>query len=209
MREERYLDPFSIVSVSDNVDLVFVPGAVQKIEVEAGKNLIPNITTEVSNYQLTIKNNTDCNWMRSYDKKITVYVTQPYLIEIYNHSYGKVSNTGQLEFDSLKIHNYGNGELNMNIKCDKLWVDTNFLGDVILSGEATEVDTHCFRLARLDTRNLKCQDFTILSEAEGDHFVYAENSLTGTIKSIGNVHYYGNPVTTNFQDLGEGNFIKN
>lgn len=208
IKEKRELDYFSGIIVNGNIDLILSSNTSQLVEVEAGKNIIDNITTEIINYQLIIKNKNKCNWLRSYDKKIKVYVSQPALIELYNLSYGKISNTNQQVFDSLVIHNYGNGELNMNIKCNKLRVDTNFLGDVFFSGEATVVKAHCFRLARLDTRYLKCQDLEIISEAEGDVFVNAENSISGKITSKGNVYYHGNPSILNLQDLGEGNFIK-
>lgn len=206
--EKRVLGPFSSISVNDNIDLIFTPGPQQDVVVEAGENIIDNISAEVINYQLILKNKNKCNWLRSYDKKIKVYISQPALIELYNLSDGKISCTGQMLMDSLIIHNYGNGELNLNIQCDKLRVDTNFFGDVIFSGEATELSAHCFRLARLDTRSLKCQNATVLSEAEGDIFVYAENSFSGTIKSKGNVYYSGNPASINLQDQGEGNFIQ-
>lgn len=208
IKEKRNLGYFTVIDVYDNIDLIFSSDSLQMIEVEAGKNIIDNITTEVINYQLIIKNKNKCNWLRSYDKKIKVYVSQPALVELYNRSYGKISNTTQQIFDTLIIHNYGNGEVNMNIKCNKLNFDSNFFGDINFSGEATEVNVHCFRLARLNTKNLKCQNMKITSDAEGDIFVYAENSISATIKSKGNIYYYGNPIITNFQDQGEGSFIK-
>jgi hypothetical protein len=208
IKEQRILPYFSVIDIHDNIDLILSNDSLQKIEVEAGKNIIDNIKTEVVNYQLVIKNTNKCNWLRSYDKKIKVYVSQPALVELYNNSYGKISNIEQQLFDTLTIHNYGNGELNMNIKCHKLKFDSNFFGDINLYGEATDVLIHCFRLARLDTRYLKCQNMNITLDAEGDVFVNAENSIIGKITSKGNVYYYGNPPTTNFEDLGEGNFIK-
>jgi hypothetical protein len=206
--ESRNLPPFNVIFVHDNLDLIFTSDTVQKVEIEAGKNIMDGISTEVINGSLYIKNNNKCNWARSYDKKIKVYISQPSFFELYNYTSGNISNSKQQVFDSLIIHNYGNGELNMNIKCDKLKVDTNFFGDIILSGEAGEVQAHCFRLARLDTRSLKCQDFSILYEAEGDSYIYAENNLSGKIKSAGNVYYYGNPVTTNLIVEGNGKFVK-
>ena len=134
-------------------------------------------------------------------------MTQPNLTELYNQSYGKISNTSQLTFDTLIVHNYGNGELNLNIKCKKLKVDTNFFGDLFFYGEANKVEAHCIRLAKLNTIGLKCQDLDIISDAEGDVFVFAENSIKGRINKKGNVFYYGNPVITELVDNGEGNFV--
>lgn len=208
IREYRTLAPFSSFAVTDNIDVILSPGAVPSIEIEAGENLLDYITTEVNNYHLVISNKNKCNWLRSYDKRIKVYITQPSLIEIYNLSHGIISNTDQLVFDSLILHNYGNGQLNLNIRCKKLNIDTNHFGDVTFTGEATEVNAICYRLARLDTRNLKCRDVNIRAAGEGDVFVNAENSLTGVLTNTGNVYYTGNPVTVNLRDEGKGDFIR-
>lgn len=207
VKEKRSQGYFSTITVYDNIDLILSNTGIESVEVEAGENILDGIKMEIVNYNLIIKNKNKCNWLRSYDKKIKVYINQPALVELYNLSNGTVSSSEQLVLDSLIIHNYGNGSLDMNLKCDKLIVDTNFLGDLTFSGEATVVKAHCIRLARLDTRKLKCQDLHITSDAESDAYVYAENSLSGIIRNQGNVFYSGNP-TVDVKDEGKGNFIK-
>ena len=70
--EERQLPTFTSVYVEDNVNLIFVEDTVQKVIVEAGKNLLKNIKTEMIGDQLQIRNINKCNFVRKYDIPINV-----------------------------------------------------------------------------------------------------------------------------------------
>src|SRR5690348_5293144 len=66
-QETRSLSSFDRIIVDNNVNVVLSIGP-QQVTVEGGKNLLPNITTDVANGALTLKNKNICNWLRSYKK---------------------------------------------------------------------------------------------------------------------------------------------
>src|SRR5512138_915177 len=68
--EERILPDFDSLVLNDNVNLILTYDSmpIQTVAVEAGKNLLRGITTEVSNGELIIHNLNVCNWVRSFNK---------------------------------------------------------------------------------------------------------------------------------------------
>ena len=73
--ETRFINSFSSIDLNGKITLYLISGNENKIEIKAGKNLIPKITTQVNQSVLTIDNNNTFNWVRSYKKdEISVYV---------------------------------------------------------------------------------------------------------------------------------------
>src|SRR5437763_903143 len=74
VQQERQLSTFHSVYVEDNVNLIFQEDTVQKIIVEAGKNLIDLVKTEMRGDELYLHNDNKCNFSRRYDIPINVYI---------------------------------------------------------------------------------------------------------------------------------------
>src|SRR4051812_11512617 len=74
IQETRQLPAFHSVFVEDNVNLIFQEDTMQKITVEAGKELIALVKTEMNGDQLHIHNDNKCNFSRRYDIPINVYI---------------------------------------------------------------------------------------------------------------------------------------
>ena len=63
--EYRAVQQFNEIQVMNNINLFITYDTIQEIRVEAGKNLVNLIKTDVNNNRLIIKNNNKCNWIRS------------------------------------------------------------------------------------------------------------------------------------------------
>src|SRR5665213_264569 len=74
IQEERQLPTFHSVYVEDNVNVIFQEDTMQKIIVQAGKNLIKLVKTEMIGDELYIHNENRCNFMRRYNIPINVYI---------------------------------------------------------------------------------------------------------------------------------------
>src|SRR5437868_14955643 len=71
----RNIAAFHQVELIDNINLILTQDTVEQIKIEAGENLQPNISTDVQNGILTIRNNTACNWIRKLSETINVYLS--------------------------------------------------------------------------------------------------------------------------------------
>ena len=84
IQEVRSVGAFDSIDVRDNVNVILIMDSVNKVVVESGKNIISGITTDVADHQLTIQNLNKCNWLRSYDKPLNVYISVKKLLKIKN-----------------------------------------------------------------------------------------------------------------------------
>src|SRR3972149_5567093 len=69
VREQREVGDFSSMEVYNNVNVVISQDTLNQVIIEAGENLLEEITTEINGATLVIRNNNKCNWVRSYKKK--------------------------------------------------------------------------------------------------------------------------------------------
>src|ERR1035437_4176093 len=60
--ETRTINGFDSIVVQDNMNVFIIQDPNFEVKVEAGKNIVPLITTSVVNGTLTISNNNRCNW---------------------------------------------------------------------------------------------------------------------------------------------------
>lgn len=70
----RELDAFHRIFVGPNVRVVLVQDSVNKVLINAGKNLTAFITTDVVDGVLTLTNDNKCNFLRSYKHEVTIEV---------------------------------------------------------------------------------------------------------------------------------------
>jgi len=102
--ETRTPSDYTRIELNDNINLVITQDSINKISVEGGEKLLPNIQTEFVDNKLIIKNNNKCNWVRSYKNKFTVYVSAKSLKRIEYFGSGNITSTNTLVADTLEIN---------------------------------------------------------------------------------------------------------
>ena len=80
--QTRTAEPFRYLHMKNNVDVFLTWGQEYSIQVKAGKNIIPGIKTTIDRHTLTISNENTCNWLRSYESPLEVYISAPALDSI-------------------------------------------------------------------------------------------------------------------------------
>ncbi|RYF95964.1 MAG: hypothetical protein EOO00_03905, partial [Chitinophagaceae bacterium] len=110
----RKLDAFNHLLVSDNINVTLVQGDKEEIEITAPGNILPNITTNITQNVLTIANNTGCRWMRDASEKINVRLYFKELVRLDYQGSGLIDNADTLRLPSLHIESVnGAGEINL------------------------------------------------------------------------------------------------
>jgi len=204
--EERSVNEFDSIEVNNNVNLFISKDSISKVVVEAGKNILPDIITTVENKQLIIRNENTCNWVRSYNKPINVYISTPYLYKIYYNSSGNITSLNTLEFDSLKLEAWGGCgtiELDIDIFQGYFYLQLG-TSDIHLKGSCGVASMYSGDFGLLDARELRCGFVFIASRSSNDCYVKVNQGLNATIESIGNIYYYGSPeeITTTINGAG-------
>lgn len=208
--ETRESVEFTYLVLQNNVDIFLSSAPQYSISVRAGKNIIPGIKTEISGKTLTISNENSCNWVRSYESPIEVYLEVPELDSILYQSSGNITSLNQFRSEYLKLDVIeGAGSIN-------LWVDLHE-GMFNLSYGTTDLTvrgyshiSHLYsegygpaNLSQLNT------EFTYMTnKSTNDCRVRSNLSLQVTITNVGDVYYSGDPETISRDIRGEGKLYK-
>jgi hypothetical protein len=207
VKQERILKDFDSIEVRDYVNLVISQDSVNKVTVESGQNIISGITTEVIDRQLIIRNTNKCNWLRSYDVPLNVFVSVKNLMKIYYLSSGNVSTTNTLKSHSLVVEVWGGAgtiDLDMDI-FQGYFVIQMGTADLNLHGSCAINTIYSGDYGLFQCTNLKSRYTFVTNAGSNDCYVNSSYFLEATIGSIGNIYYTGKPdsIVTHIQGAGE------
>ena len=91
--KEVELASFEEVIVYGRIKLYIEHGEEQKVVIRSGENLISEVTAEVENGRLSLRNGNECNFFREYDLT-SVYVTVPNLTWLQNAGNKNIESVG-------------------------------------------------------------------------------------------------------------------
>jgi hypothetical protein len=171
--ERRSLGSFDSVDVS-------CPGSIQvnaqqpgSLEITGDDNIIPLITTEVSNNTLVIRS-TDTYTPK---RNLEIIISTP---------------------DLKKFLFSGAGEANLaNVKNDRIEITLSGAGSVTASGETKDADITMSGAGSVDAKNLHAVDAKVRSTGVGSVDIYATGQLDVNAAGVGEINYYGKPKVVN------------
>jgi hypothetical protein len=178
--------------------------------VEAGEKIIGGIKTVTDNRQLIIDNTNTCNWVRSYDKPLNVYVHVKNLRKIYYLSAGNITTTNVLTPESFLLDVWGGcGSIDLSINVNQGFIYEHMgTADITVRGRAVYNSVVLGDFGFLQLKDLNT-DFTYVSNTgTNDCYVNAVKYLDATIRSIGNIYYTGKPDTVYAHITGAGQLIE-
>jgi hypothetical protein len=191
-KETRSVNTFTKINLLGHINLIFVESAEQKIEIEAGKHLIPKISTKVLGDSLILENNNYCDWVRSYKKPVTVYIYGNPNMTLYNNGFGTVG--GKVTGEYFKIKSWSNETMNLEMDVQFLWLETFKLGNTFLRGNIQSMQgfRHMTGIVNMKEVN-SCPDLIFHDHGQGLSFIKADSALTLRIFDTGSVEIYGKP----------------
>ncbi len=208
--ETRTLAPFSNIITYDNVDLILEQGSDFKCTVEAGSNLISGIVTEVDKRgNLVIRNTNSCNWLRSYDQPVRVFLELQKLDTLNYRSIGNITTTDTIFQDTLIINLYeGAGRVDLLLRSRLIRAGLHYgTQKLVISGKCGLVYGYSAGFGLIDIRNLEATLLYVNNNSSNNMYVRATEELGATIQSLGNIYYFGNPDVINLSKQGSGNLI--
>jgi hypothetical protein len=210
VREERPITGFHTVVLHDNVNLVLESSGTNHLTIEAGKNLLKKIVTEVTDSVLTIRNNNSCNWVRNYDKPITAYLSVNKLDTLVYRSIGNVTSNDTIKVENMEISvKEGAGEIGFIVDATILHCNLHYgTADIKMKGYAEVCYVYSNGFGLIDNRNLHADFVYLDTRSSNDVYVQVHKVLGVTIDNIGNVYYTGSPYDVSFVQNSTGQLIK-
>lgn len=210
-RTELIENHFDTLYLYDNIIYNLVPDTVNKIVLEAGENLLNQISIETSGNRLSIQNNNRCNFLRNYQKKITATIHAQELNYI-NFEGSEPLTT----LDTLRSNNFrmfikdgaGSVTLLVNQSYTSVVVGHGY-GDFTISGYSDVAFLNCFTNSYCNAENLQVKNRLIVSSnTQGDMLISAEGiKLEAQTFRDGNIICKGQPSDVEFKQSGNGKLI--
>jgi hypothetical protein len=210
MREQRQIGDFKTVVLRDNINLFLVPSDKNALVVEGGKNLLPKIITEIQDTALVIRNDNQCNWVRSYDKPLNVYLEFIDLELLEYRSIGDVTSNDTVRLDSLTVDVMeGAGKLDFILKTPLVYCNLHYgTADIRLRGKADLCYVFGDSFGRVDNSGLEVSQAYVTNRSANDMYLFVTLRIGATIDNIGNIYYTGSPPEVGLVRNGSGNLVK-
>ncbi len=214
--EEVTVSDFHEIQVYDKIKLYIEQGSEEKVVIETGKNLLNEITVEVVDGRLILKNENVCNLFRDYG--ITkIYVTFKDLDYLEHAGNIPLESVGKITLDDLwlvsenqaqdpEIHTVGDFILDLEVQ--NLRITNDNYSNYFLTGSANSVNA--FFAAgdgRLEGRDFIVQNYEIFHRGTNKLIVNPQQSLKGDIYSYGDVISVNRPPQVNMEEHFKGRLI--
>jgi hypothetical protein len=208
--ESREAFPFTYIHMKNNVDVFLTQDQKYSISVRAGKNIISGIKTTISGNTLTIENNNSCNWIRSFESPIEVYLGIPKLDSILYQSSGNLTSLNRIIGDSIQLDVIeGGGSINLEIEMNRSRFNLHYgTVDLIVKGFSHISYLYSAGYGPADLRDLQTVFTYMGSYSTNNCYVRASLVLEVNIENVGDVYYYGNPSNLSLKGAGTGKLIK-
>ncbi len=207
---------FEELIVYGRIKLFIEQGDEQKIIVEAGKNLIENISATVEGNRLVLKNSNTCNLMRDYNTTI-IYVTVPNLTWLQHAGNNTIESIGTLNFPNIWLRSlnqekdkeiYTNGDLKLNLVSNYIRVTTDNYSNFFLTGETNYLNLYIADGdSHIEAANLIAGTVDIQHRGTNKLIINPREILKGEIRSTGDVISINQPPVVDIETFYTGKLI--
>ncbi len=200
--ESRPVSGFHEVRFTAAGELFITQGDTESLVIEAGKIIMPHITTEVNNGVLVIgMDNT--RWSSSISRPMTFTLTVKDLNGISLSGAGNIE-SGEIKSTDMVISLSGAGNISVaNLQADSVNSSLTGAGNISLTGAAPLQNVLLTGLGNYQADDLESNDVTVQVTGAGSATVWAVDSLDVEITGAGSVSYFGSPqVSQDVSGLG-------
>lgn len=206
--QKRSIEGFNALQVYGWVDVILEKGDTPEVEIEAGKNLIANITAsiEAGSNLLIIRNDNKCHWSRS-SSQPTVRVKYQDITQIEQWGFGNVTSADTIKGSSLSVTIKGNGNVSLLVDVDNFNCAMLELGDLTVQGKSDRSSLFSHNVGFFHGKNFFTRYCNAHTRDEGEFEISVSDSLTATVESTGNIRYYGKPAFVQKNISGPGKVV--
>ena len=212
--QEVDVTSFTKILVNRDIELIIAQGAEIKVTIETGENLLNDIEAVVIDNRLELTNNNTCNYVRDYG--ITkVYVTAPSINDIRSSSQFDISSQGVLNYSSIRLISedfnedvFAVGDFRLEVNSVNVVITSNKISSFYLSGEVENLDIGFYAGdSRLEGANLVAQNVSVFHRGSNDMIVNPQQSISGELRSTGNVIATNRPPVVEVEEFYTGRLI--
>ena len=209
-------ESFNKVTVFQRVQLVLRDAPDVSVTLETGENIRNDIKVFVENGVLNIVNEASCNLVREYG--ITkVFISHPNIEEVRNSSGLPVLGQNIIEWPNVKLLSddlveedffHKDGDFNLSFNSQNVSIVCNGLSNFFLSGNIENLDIQLLEGdSRLPLENLNVNHVKVFHRGTNDIIVSPNESISGELRSTGNLILKNRPAVLNVETFFTGRVI--
>ncbi len=215
-RVEVNVPSFVNITVFENLNLVLRQGEEQKVEIESGEFLLNDISAEVEDNRLVLRNDNGCNFIRDYGLS-TVFVTSPDIEQVRSSTGLLISSDGVLNYPNLSLvsESFNNpetettdGSFDLQVASETVSITVNGIAYFKLRGQ-----TNIFSIgiaagdSRIEAEELVAENVVINHRGTNDILVNPQQRISGVIRGTGDVISVNRPPEVEVEELFNGRLI--
>jgi hypothetical protein len=191
----RTVDSFHKINSNDRIEVTLIQDSARsgEVEIEAPKNLIPQIKTSVNDGLLRLENTNTCNFVRSYDYQIIVRVFFNQIDEITAESASTYTAIDTLFLEKLNFYNNALSSSTLTLDADEIFVQGKNSSETLLSGKTRVLKGTIEEVSNLDASNLQADEALLDTHTPYDCYIQAIQGIYVNIYNSGNIYYSQEP----------------
>ncbi len=207
---------FNTITVFENLNLVLKQGPEQLVEIETGEFLLNDVSAEVEDDRLIVRNENSCNFVRNYGLT-TIYITSPNISEIRSSTGLLISSDGVLNYPNLSLISESfnspetettDGSFDLELSSETVSIVVNGIAFFELSGTVTNFNiTIAAGDSRVEAESLVAQNVSLNHRGSNDIFINPQQRISGIIRGYGDVISANRPPEVSVEELFNGRLI--
>lgn len=210
--EQRDVLPFDKLYVEDRIKVFLVQDSINygRIELNGPSNLLNQIESTVTDNQLRLINTNTCNFIRSFNYDINVYVYIKELTEIHLESIAEVVSNDTININFLNIFHPALSDINLILSGDEVFIRSRNSASTILRGNLRVLKGSIEEISNLDAQYLVCEEVYIDTHTPLDCYINATKGMYLKILNSGNIFYINEPTDYKIlaEQTGSGQLLK-
>ncbi len=206
IKEVRETEPFTSITASSGIDVYLTQGDETKVEVEANKNSLHRIITEVKDETLHIYVNGKFKWSSKDTKK--VYVTAPAFKKINASGGADIRSTGSIHEENLKVISSGGADVYLTSQSQFIKLICSGGADISIKGNTDTLDAVCSGGSDIDANKLIAKYADVNASGGSDIEVNVSEELKANASGGGDVNYTGSPKSKKINESGGGDVTR-
>ncbi|EZH74551.1 hypothetical protein ATO12_12345 [Aquimarina atlantica] len=215
VRKEIEVSDFTRILVNPNIELIIKEGATTSIIIETGDNLLNEVSAIVEDDRLVLSNTNDCAFFRDFNQT-KVFVTAPNITEIRSGTQFDISSDGILNYTSLTLlsEDFGGntetttGTFNLSVDCENIGIVGNNIASFFITGTVQALDVNfASGTGRFEGANLVAENVQVFHRGTNKIIVNPQQSITGEIRSTGDVISVNRPSIVEVETFFTGKLI--
>jgi len=207
-REERRVNgTFDEISVSSGVDLFVKQGETFEIIVEAPKDDIEDVITELKGNRLDIyMDHGIFDWFG--DKQAKVYVTLPQVCGLSSSGGADLKSIGEIKADRLEINCSGGADAEVSVSAVTLILNCSGGADLTVDGKTDVLKVQSSGGADVFAKELHAKKVFASASGGADLEVYTEEEIEASASGGADVDYFGPGRDIKISESGGGDVTR-